>query len=798
MKRTGLSKSRLSKSCLSKSCLSVAATLGVLSASAARAETVALPDIDITTDAPSAPSSASAPAGQYAVPTPGFLQDLTPANNTRIDAAQIARTGSPFVTETLQRVVPGVTLATPSGNPFVPDVEYRGFVSSPVSGTPQGLAVYQNGVRINETFGDQVNYDLIPTFAIASMDLISNNPAFGLNALGGALNIRMKDGFTVSGGKFEAQGGSYGRVQGALEYGKQVGNWGFYGALEAVHDNGYREFGSSTIRRFYGDLGYRAEGNEIHLSVGLADNLFGVAGTSPIQMLQQDWGAVYTTPQTTQTQMGNATLSGKFTLSPTWSLSSTAYVRRFVQKTQDGNPTNVQQCADPTLLCFNDTVTPANGLNGQQLQTSSIPNPNNLPLGEIDRTSTLTTSLGASFLLSNSDSLFGFKNHASFGASYDYGMTSFGASAELGVVQPNYVVQGSGVYLGPSGDPVSDGPVNVHAINRYLGVNALDALDLSDKLTLSAGARLNVASISLFDQLGGGVSGEHEYTHINPVVGLTYKVTPELLAYASFAQSNRAPTPLELGCANPQQPCILSSFLVADPNLQQVVATTWEAGFRGEHNFSDNWGTLGWKAGAFHTVSQNDIMNIPDPFQQGFGYFANVGNTLRQGFEASFNYKNGPASVHASYSYVDATFLSSLTLGSNSPSADANGNIFVVPGDQIPMIPRNRFKIGGDYEFSSRAHAGFDVLFTGPQRYAGDASNQQPLLPAYFTVSLNGGYKVTDQIEVFGRIDNLLDRRYYAYGTFFETSQLFQAFNNPQSVTPAQPLSVYGGVRVTF
>ena len=187
----------------------IAASLSVACASGARAETVALPDIDITTDAPSAPSNASVTAGQsgqYAIATPGFLQDLTPANNTRIDAAQIARTGSPFVTETLERVVPGVTLAAPSGNPFLPDVEYRGFVSSPVSGTPQGLAVYQNGVRINEAFGDTVNWDMIPTFAIASMDMISNNPAFGLNALGGASNIKMKDGFTVSGGKFEVAG----------------------------------------------------------------------------------------------------------------------------------------------------------------------------------------------------------------------------------------------------------------------------------------------------------------------------------------------------------------------------------------------------------------------------------------------------------------------------------------------------------------------------------------------------------------------------------------------------------------
>ena len=114
------------------------------------------------------------------------------------------------------------------------------------------------------------------------------------------------------------------------------------------------------------------------------------------------------------------------------------------------------------------------------------------------------------------------------------------------------------------------------------------------------------------------------------------------------------------------------------------------------------------------------------------------------------------------------------------------------------MIPRNRVKIGGDWNITSKARVGADLLFTGPQRFAGDASNQQPLLPSYFTVSLNGAYKVTDQIELYGRIENLLDRRYYLYGTYFETSQLFQSFTNPQSVTPAQPFSVYGGVRATF
>jgi iron complex outermembrane receptor protein len=725
--------------------------------------------------------------------------DNRPANNTHISQQDIMRAASPSVGDVLNRVAPSVSVEAPSGNPIAPNVEYRGFVASPVAGTPQGLAVYQNGVRINEAFGDELNWELIPTFAIASMDLVSNNPAYGLNALGGALNVKMKDGFTFQGGKIDVSGGSYGRVQAGLEYGKQVGPYSFYGALEYIHDDFYRYFGDTNARRFYGDLGYRNEGHEFHLNVGLADSGVGAAGTSPIQMVQQNWAQTYTTPQTTANQMGMVNLTGQFNLAPTWSLSANAYVRRFIQQHVDGNPTSVQLCNDGVNLCFGDGVTPANGANGQQLSASLFPASaaQNGLLGEIDRTGVATTSLGTSFQLNNSDMLFGFKNHASFGASFDYGLSSFSGSAELGVAQPDYVVQGYGVYLGDSGNPITDGPTSVHTINRYLGVNALDAFEVNDRLTISGGARLNIASVSLFDELGGNAGGEHEFTHINPLIGFTYKLTPDLQAYGSYAQSNRAPTPLELACADPNHPCVLASFLVSDPNLKQVVAQTFEAGLRGQHDFGP-YGAVSWKAGAFRTLSQNDILNIPDPQITGFGYFANVGSTLRQGIETSVNYKYKDVALRASYAYLDATFRNAVTLGSNSPSADANGNIYVVPGDQIPMIPRHRIKVGADWAVTSKAEIGTDLLFVGAQRYNGDASNQQPKLPPYFTVALHASYKLFDNVEIYARGENILDRRYYLYGTYFDTTQLYQAFTDPRSVTPAQPLSVYGGVRIAF
>src|SRR6185295_10047697 len=104
--------------------------------------------------------------------------------------------------------------------------------ASPLQGTPQGLAVYMGGIRLNEAFGDTVNFDLIPTNAIDRADVWSNNPLFGLNALGGAINLSMKNGFTYRGTEFEHMGGSYGRISGAVQSGKQWGDTSLYVAAQ--------------------------------------------------------------------------------------------------------------------------------------------------------------------------------------------------------------------------------------------------------------------------------------------------------------------------------------------------------------------------------------------------------------------------------------------------------------------------------------------------------------------------------------------------------------------------------------
>ena len=292
-------------------------------------------------------------------PTPtagtGMDVDKVAASVNAVGAGQIARTDSLNIADALQQHVPGLILSDTTGNPFMPDIQYRGFVASPVAGTPQGLAVYQNGMRINEAFGDTVNWDLIPTAAIRSVTVVTNNPAFGLNALGGAVNVLMKDGFNYSGAEINTMGGSFGRIQSSAQYGKRIDNFSVYGALEGLRENGFRNFWESSIRRFYGDVGYRTDSSEFHLNMGVANNKFGAAATVPVELLQNYWGATYTTPQSTANQVAYVNLTGKVEATPTWTIEGSARVRAFRQKTVDGNPTETEPCAaDPGLLCFND------------------------------------------------------------------------------------------------------------------------------------------------------------------------------------------------------------------------------------------------------------------------------------------------------------------------------------------------------------------------------------------------------------------------------------------------------------
>ena len=784
------------------------------------ASTTSLPEIRVIATTPvapprttprapaAAPTPAATPTAAAAPETasnavPGAVElDKIPSNVQTVGASAFDGTKAPDLLQSLDRALPGVSLSSQTGNDFLLDLNYRGFTASPVIGTPQGLAVYQNGVRINEVFGDVVNWDFIPQSAINQLTLVPSNPVYGLNASGGALAFEMKNGYTYHAIEGELSGGSYGRAVASVQAGGQNGNLSGYITADAINDAGWRNDSPSSLRRVYADLGARGDQTEFHVTFTGADNNFGAAAATPVQMLSQDWASIYTIPQTTQNQLAFLTASASWKPSDTWTYQAIGYFRSFRQSHVDGNGTDAQNsgCPDPTVLCFpnlDGTVSNLTTTRGQTVPATGALGTS--VLGEIDRTWTNTNSFGGTVQAATSEKIFGHNNNFTIGLSVDRGLVQFSTTSELGTVNANQfpTVQGFGLFIDqPSGDVA---PVGLGATTLYSGLYATDTFDVTSRLSVTAGGRFNFAQINLTDELGNdpALSGNHTYTHFNPMVGATYKLTPNLTFYGDFAEANRAPTPLELACSDPLRPCLIDNALVGDPNLQQVITYTFEAGLRGQFNVAQ--GLVNWTVGGFHALNTNDIIAVSSPIP-GHEFFQNAGNTLRQGIEANVNYKQDRWNVYANYTYVDATFQNALTLQSPfNPFADANGNISVVPGDHLTGIPNFRFKLGAEYQVTKPWKVGADLNVVGSQWLVGDESNQNPKVAPYWVVNLHSSYKVTDNVEVFGLVRNLFDQHYYLSGTFFDvTSFPYLNQTDPRTFIPGIPFAAYVGVRGTL
>ncbi|HEY1629975.1 MAG TPA: TonB-dependent receptor [Rhizomicrobium sp.] len=700
----------------------------------------------------------------------------------------------------VQAELAGVSLSDEQGSQFQPDFVYRGFKASPISGVAEGLAVYQNGVRVNEAFGDAVNWDLVPEFAVDRFTLQSGNPAFGLNALGGAIAMNMKDGFRFQGTQAQVSAGSFGNVTGNAQYGVQSGPWGFYAGIGGVHDDGFRDRSATNLRQAYADIGYEEGPATLHLSLAAANNKIDAVGPTPIEMLEQDRKSVFTYPQSIGNKMELAQLRGSYRLSPDFLLTGNAYVRHFQQGLIDGNTTDVEACDnDPAHFCLEGNGDfPDDALydqHGNPVAVSVLP-PGATP-GETDFSRTDSRTFGFAFELSSKSDLFGHGNDFAAGASYDHGRTDYGAHGELGALSPTLQVIGSGVIIdqanSPTASPPLEQPVSVNATNSYTGLYLIDAFNLTDRWTLSLSGRYNSAHIGLHDRIGTSLNGSHTFSRFDPGVGTTYKVSDTTTLYLGYSETNRAPTPGELSCADPASPCLLDTFLVDDPPLKQVVARTYETGLRGKD------GAFDWDVSVYRTDVSDDILLLATDVN-GFGFFTNAGETRHQGFDASVAWHDdGPWHLRLAYSFLDATFRDVLVLASDSPAANADGLIFGGNGDRIPLMPRNRLTLSADYDATAWS-LGADLRWQDSQVLAGDESNQEPRMPGYTTVDLHGAYRVRDGVTVFAEVENLFDKKYFTYGAFTELDGLPPNFNlsDPRTFSPAPGRLIIGGLRLSL
>ena len=775
----------------------ISAHLGALAPTHLRAqESVLLPEVRVIATTP--------------LSGVGIEREKVPAANFVLSGEELRPNEVANVTDALETRIGGVNVNQAQGNPFQPNLTYRGFEASPLAGNPQGLAVYVNGARFNQPFGDTVNWDLVPSIAIHRMVLEGSNPAFGLNALGGSISVEMKNGFNYRGAEMELSGGSFGRINGSLQYGRQIDNVGVYAAVTGIGDDGWRQFSPSRLAQFYGDIGWRGNRGEVHFNViGAGNRLIG-NGTAPVELLAVDRSAVFTHPDQTRNNYARLQLSGKYELTDTWSLQGNAYYGRLSQRTKNGDATEAEPCGgNPTILCLDDDGPQLRNRIGSPIPNFNTASPYHLfpsfaerfaeggPYAVLNRTTTDTQGYGATLQASNTGELFGRPNRFITGASFDGGSTRFSASTEIGALTLDRGFEGSGMIVDQPDGSIT--PVDVRIRNAYYGLYFSNVLDVTDRLSATLAGRFNLAQVNMRDQIGTALNGDHTFSRFNPGAGLAFKITPEVSVYGGYSEANRAPTPAELSCADPAAPCSLTNFFVGDPPLNQVVARTFEAGFRGRFT-PFNGATVHWNVGVFRTQTEDDIMFVSSEII-GRAFFRNIGETRRQGIEAGASIRTARWNAFIDYAFLDATFQSALTLNSpENPSADADGRIFVRPGDFLPGLPQHALKFGASYMVTDAWKVGFTGRAVSGKFLIGDELNLNPKTDPYVLMNFVTSYALTPKATIFGVVQNVFNSKYASFGTFSPVSDVpilqVPGATDPRSLSPGAPLAFYGGMRV--
>jgi len=743
-----------------------------------------------------------------------------------------------------------VSINDAQNNPMQRDLQYRGFTASPLLGLAQGLAVYQNGVRINEPLGDTVNWDLLPQSAINEIRLGGGaNPLYGLNSLGGALVIDMKNGFNFQGTNLEVSAGSFGRSVANFEIGGNDEMLAYYLNVERFEEDGWRDHSASEALNVYASLGWRSDVTALNLNLQHGDTELIGNGASPVELLQLSREAIFTGPDITENDMTMVSLDFALNVSPDISFGGNVFWRENDTDSFNGDGSeftvcgfsggdglvegleedDVQALGVDVELCeglFDNVAALEDYLN--ELASNLGEDEFNLEGFESDELSgtgilsdeainNLSTrvqeSYGGDFQWTLRGNFFDKPGQIVAGGSYFNGQSNFNSVLELANMDPlTRLTTGLGV-----GTFVDEAATNINTETESLSAYITATLDLTDAIALTLSARGNTTDVNLNDLSGERpeLNGDHNFSRINPAIGITWQAHDNHNLYASYSQSSRAPTPIELACnegvfdlavqfalADGEDPddvdfeCRLPNAFLADPPLEQVVARSFEFGARGF------LGELNYSAGFFQTSNKDDIL-----FQttgRSTGLFANVDETQRAGFEGSLGGQLDRLNWFVAYSYVDATFEDDfMVLSPKHAFANDDGEIQVNNGDSIPGIPQNQFKLVTNYQINDNFSLGLDMVNNSEQHLRGDESNQLDTVDGYTVVNLRARYQVSEDFEVFAIVNNLFDEEFETFGLLGEEPgevevPIIDNFTVPIFLGAAPPRTGFFGIRYSF
>jgi len=731
------------------------------------------------------------------LPGVGLPIEMVPASIQVVKGEEMRNQQSLTIADFMSQNLVGVNINETQNNPFQPNVNFRGFTASPLLGTPQGLSVFYDGVRINEPFGDVVSWDLIPMNAISNMSMIpGSNPLFGLNTLGGAISLQTKSGRTHQGGAIEASAGSWDRKAAQAEFGGVAANGvDYFFAGNIFDEDGWRDASPTLVKQVFGKVGWQNETTDISVSLTAADNDMIGNGLTQREFLNSfGWDSINTKPDQTENKMVFLNMNGSHWINEKVMFSGNLYYRHARTRTLNGDVNDDV-----------DSATFAADCTGSASAETDCG-------GALNRSNSDRQGYGFTAQLTIDQDLVDHKNQFIAGLGYDRGRTTFSQSTEFGNITADRGVAAIGEFS-------DEAAVNLRGINRTWSLFATDTFSFNEMLHLTLSGRYNHTEVENRDRLipdstdPESLTGDHSFHRLNPAIGLAITPNKELSFFASYNEGSRAPTAIELGCANPDQPCKLPNAMAGDPPLDMVVSRTFEGGVRGKLSSS-----LGYSASIYRTQNTDDIQFIAAN-SSGAGFFNNVGKTRRVGLDAGLNGEVGKFRWLAGYSYIRATYESRFDLVSQVNSSaetigvDADGNdidvIHVGRGDEIPGIPNHQFKLRGEWQALPQWTIGTNVVAFSDQYAHGNENNQHRggggTIAGYTIVNLDTRYSFGNSgWQVFAKVNNVFDREYYSGGmlgeSFFTTNGAFDGGDDhfQPLYSPGAPRAGWVGLRYEF
>jgi outer membrane receptor protein involved in Fe transport len=767
-------------------------------------------------------------------------------------AADVRNSGALDLADFMNRRLNGVHINEMQSNPFQPDVNFRGYTASPLLGTPEGVSVYLDGVRQNQPFGDVVGWDLIPKNAISEIVLMpGSDPLFGLNTLGGALSVQTKSGITSPGLQGTLTYGSSGRKQAQAEYGggKATGfNWFFAGNI--FHESGWRVDSPSDVKQAFVRLGWRTEKTDLAVTYSYSDNTLLGNGLQDYRLLDQNYSSVYSIPDSTVDRSPSVNFILRHTFTNALTFSGNAWYRHIRTNGINANlnaDSFDQSVYQPdamelaTLTAAGYTGVPTGGAT-----SANTPFPKYPCIAEaLVNGDTDDKCNGIDIYSTEIQNDYGFSGQATWitapvighnqftaGASVDRGSVTYVQNTQYGYLNPDRSITVVPAWQDGSAlaNPV-DSRVNLHGLTPDWSLYFTDTLTLAKMVNLTVSGRYNRLTVDNGDRISpiagpGSLDGNYVFQRFNPAVGLTWSPIPTLNAYASYTQGSRAPTAIELGCADPANPCSLPNALASDPPLAQVVTGTWEAGVRGKPELPIVH-DLRWNAGAFRAENRNDILFVSS-VELGTGYFQNFAKTRREGFDADLNGRIGHATWGLDYNYLLATYQSpAIVSGSANNTSDSalagmpglDGNIYIHPGNRIPLIPKNTGKAYLDYQITKKLALDLDEVIVSSSYARGNENNAYQadgiyylgpgVSPGYAVTNFRAHYDLTKRLQLAVQIDNLFNHHYFtgaqlantglsAQGTFLAQPFPGEALASSTFFSPGAPRRAWVELRLKW